>query len=119
MILTLALLLISGLGHNAVADTGQEKSSKKMQKVAAYLATIGINNPKIIAFTSTIGERIEEDKQLRLTEEHFDTGRLVLHYKMRPKLSTRQMQLKFQPYESHSEFTATTNSLMWNYKYNF
>ncbi len=114
------LLLISGLANNAAAQDGLKDTSKdKAKKIHAYLEGVGINNPKILAFTSTIGSRIE-NKKIRLAEQQFESGRLVLHYAARPKLSTRQLELRFQPtYSKNTEFVATTRSVMYNYKWSF
>lgn len=117
----MALLLVSGLTHSAAAaETDDlERSAKKAKKIHAYLQSIGINNPQILEFTSTVSQRME-GRYLRVAEERFENGRLVLHYKAQPKISTRQLELKFQPADMpHTEFVATTRSLMWQHKYNF
>jgi len=118
---TVALLLITGLANEAAAQDGLNDPSgnKKAEKINAYLDSIGITNPRIQKFTSTINERME-GKNIRLAEEHFESGRLVLHYQARPKISIRQMELKFQPVSTpNTEYTATKRSLMMKYKYSF
>lgn len=120
VIATMMLLLISGMSTNAAAQDGLKNTSKdKANKIHAYLEAIGVNNPKILAFTSSIGNRME-DKKIRLAEQHFESGRLVLHYAARPKISTRQLELRFQPtYSKNTEFVATTRSMMYNYNWSF
>ena len=119
--LALMLLLISGLGNSAAAHEGPKHPSKdkKAEKVGAYLNSIGINNPRITSFVSTVSERVE-GKNLRVTEHHFENGRLVLHYQMRPKLSTRQLELKFQPANyPNTEFVASRRSIMLHHRWDF
>ncbi|MDX2074574.1 MAG: hypothetical protein SFX19_09480 [Alphaproteobacteria bacterium] len=117
--LTVALLLVSGLGNDAAAADGLKDPSRKESKLKSYLETVGINNPKILAFTSGVASRME-GKNLRLAEEKFESGRIVLHYRMEPKISTRQFELKFQPTDSkRSEIVATTKSVMYQYKWEF
>ena len=116
---TIALLLVSGLiAHPAAADERLKKPTKKGEKINAYLESMGINNPEILAFTSAVSERVE-GRYLRVTEEQFDTGRLVLHYRMQPKVSIRQLELKFQPEGYESELVATNHSFMVHYTYRF
>lgn len=119
IVVTVALLLISGLVTEAAANEGLKKSQEKAKKVQAYLQSIGINDPAILEFTSTIGQRME-GRYVRIAEERYESGRLVLHYSAKPKMSIRQLELKFQPTDlPHSEIVATTRSLMWNHKYQF
>lgn len=114
------LLLISGLANNAAAQDGLKGTSKdKANKIHAYLEGLGINNPKILALTNNIDSRME-GRYLRLADQQFESGRLVLHYAARPKISTRQLELKFQPADRpHTTFIATTKSVMMQYKYSF
>ncbi len=115
------LLLISGLANDAAAQDGLKDPSgtKKAEKVNAYLDSIGINHPRIQAFTSSVSQRME-GRYLRLGEERFEQGRIVLHYKMEPKISTRQLELKFQPAGTpNTEMIATRRSIMVQYKYSF
>ena len=120
IVVIVALLLISGLGNDAAAEEGLKETSKdKAKKVRAYLEAIGINNPKIVEFTSTVGERME-GRNLRLAEQQLESGRLVLHYRATPKIGIKQMELKFQPnYSKNTEFVVSTHGVMYQYKYNF
>ena len=119
--LTFALLLLVGLGNATAAEDGPKQTSgaRKAEKVSTYLKSIGITHPMIHQFTHSVGNRVE-GRNLRVTEHYFDHGRLVVHYKLKPKISSRQLELKFQPvnYPS-SEFVATTKSAMVYYKWNF
>jgi len=120
IVVTVALLLISGLANNAAADDGlKDPSEKKVKKINAYLDAVGINNPRIQEFTSTVSGRMEKG-YLRIAEDHYDHGRIVLHYKAEPRISTRQLELKYQPISSpNTQFVATTRSAMMQYKLNF
>lgn len=115
------LLLISGLANNAAAQDGLKDPTQKdkMQKLRNYLESVGINNPVILKFAGNVKDRME-GKYLRLTDYQMESGRIVLHYTATPKISTRQLELKFQPtYSKNTEFVATTRSVMYNYKWNF
>lgn len=119
--LTLALLMFAGMANTAAAEepTKVKDPSKRAAKINAYLDTIGINHPSIREFVNTAGSRIE-GKNLRLAESHIEGyGRIVLHYQMKPKISSRQLELKFQPYNSNMEFTATRKSALITYTYKF
>jgi hypothetical protein len=114
------LLLITGMVSNAAAGDGlEDPSKKKAKKIITYLAKVGLNNPRIVAFANTVGDRVEDGK-FRLAEEQYEVGRVVFFYEAKPKMGTKYFQLKFQPSGySNTEFTATTKSLMMNYKYSF
>jgi hypothetical protein len=121
IILSVALLLVSGLANGAAADQEgpKEPSSKKVKKLHAYLESIGLNDPAIIKFTESVSGRME-GRYLRLTEHELSHGRIVLHYKAEPKISTRQMELKYQPkFAPGTEFVGTTRSAMIQYRYSF
>lgn len=97
----------------------RDKAERRAKKINAYLNSLGINHPYISEFVSTAGERVE-GRYLRLTEYHIEgEGRIVLHYRMRPKISSKLLELKYQPYDSKTEYVATRESLMMYYKYEF
>lgn len=118
--LTVALLLVSGLANSAAADEGQKShSDKKATKINAYLDKLGINDPKTVAFLSGINERVE-DKRFRIHQENFTYGRITLNYQMRPKISSRQFEIRYVPnFVSNTEVIATSRAAMINYSWKF
>lgn len=113
------LLLMTGITSSAAADDRlEEPSKKKAKKIVTYLAKVGLNDPRIAEFASSVSERMEDGK-FRLAEEHYQLGRVVMFYPAKPKFGVKHLELKFQPYESNGEFTATTKSLMYNYRFEF
>lgn len=117
----MALLLVGLSTGNAVAgDDGPRNASKsrKAEKINAYLEKLGLNNPAIKNFTSSVNERIEGD-YLRLAEERYDVGRVVLLFEIDPHISAKQLQLKFQPDNSNMEYTLSTRGAIASYRFEF
>lgn len=113
-------LLLSGLTHNAAASVRPDDaaSNTKATKLNAYLKKVGLNSPQVLAIIGTVSGRME-DGHLRIAEEKFKKSRVVLHYKMEPRISAKQLQLKYQPYDSNVEYVATPKSLMVHYGWEF
>jgi hypothetical protein len=118
--LTVALLLVSGLLNGAAAgdDLKQIKASKKAKAINAYLEKIGLNNPHILKLAQGVNARMENGA-LRLAEQKYEKGRVVLLYDVGRGFGTKQLQLKFQPDNSNFEYTATPKSIMMNYSFSF
>lgn len=114
------MLLMSGLASNAAAQDGLKNTSpNKAHKVRTYLENIGVNNPRIIALTTSVSARMEGEN-LRLGQYQMESGRVVLHYAAQPKVSIRQLTLKFQPaHTPNTELQATTRSVRLQYRYQF
>lgn len=119
-LLTAALLLVSGLVNGAAAgdDLNKIKASKKAKAVSLYLEKLGFNDSRVKRLTNELNERLEGD-YLRLGEEKFEYGRVVLFFEVEPRVTSKQIQLKFQPDNSNFEYTASTRGLMVNYRYEF
>lgn len=117
-----ALLLVSGLTFDAAASERPGNASDNAKKIRAYLETVGFNNPRITQLSNVVNERVEQDENgryLRLAEERFEHSRMVLHYEMKPKIGIRQMQLKYQPDNSHSEVAISTQGAIYSYRFHF
>ena len=119
MIQFVVALLLTGLGNDAAASVRPDTASqKKAAKINAYLDAIGINNPKIKQFANTIGTRMEKGR-LRLAEQRFDHGRLVLTFQMQPRIHSEKLELKYQPDNSRFEYTATPKGAMVRFRWEF
>lgn len=117
---TVALLLTTCLvSHAVAAEEAITETSQKARKLNAYLDNVGINNPAIREIVSEFSAR-KEGKYLRLGEERFESGsRIVMHYKMQPKIGLKQMQLKYQSSDQKTEVMFSTKAVMYNYKWSF
>lgn len=120
IIVTVALLLVSGLANDAAADEGQEsRLDKKAKKINAYLEKLGINDPEIVQFVATVSERVE-DKKFRIHAEEFEYGKVTFSYQARPKISSRQFEIRYVPnFVDNTEVVASKRSAMINYSYKF
>ncbi len=118
--ITVALLLVSGLFNSAAAgdDLKQIKASKKAKAINAYLEKVGLNNPLIVNLAQGVNARMENGA-LRLAEEKFAAGRMVLLYDVGGGFGTKQLQLKFQSNNSNVEYIATPKSVMMHYRFSF
>jgi hypothetical protein len=121
-IVTALLLTIALTGNAAAADSTigpESKASKKAKKLHAYLDVIGMNDPRIVNFIQKVDANME-DGQLKLYENKMEYGRMVLLYEAKPSISSKNIQLKFQPTNyPHTEVIMTTKSVMINYHYEF
>jgi hypothetical protein len=119
-IVTVALLLVLCLmtPETAAAQEATTETSQKARALDLYLDRAGINNPAVRKLVNEFSAR-KEGRFLRLGEERFDAGRVVLHYKLQPKIGLKQMQLKYQSTDQRSEIALSTRSLMYNYKWSF
>ncbi len=91
---------------------------KKAEKILLMLKAIGISDPDIREFAYKVEERTK-DGYLMLHQEEVIGGKLSFRYKLKPNVSVRQLELQYVPDDSNFEYTARTNSVMMNYKFNF
>ncbi len=114
-LLVVAALLLTGIASEAVAAEEKKQQSKNAAKVLATLQMFGIKDSRIKSLIEEVDKHVE-GRYLRITEERWDTNRVVLRYKLGTRMGMRQLEMMYTPsHKSNYSITAGTTGIMFNY----
>ena len=101
-----------------LTDAGDKHTSKKARKVLVLLRAIGVNDPDVMEFVQGVDAR-SQDGYLTLHEEKLESGSLKLGYAMEGKVGIKQMELRYEPEDSHMTYSARPTGVLAQYKVKF
>lgn len=114
----LVAMLLPFIGGMANAAENPEHPSKSARKAVVMLAAMGLDGPEVLSLVKTIDERTKNG-YLRIGETQGMGGVFRLQYALKGGVSSRHVELRFTPEDSHMVYSLRPDAATAYYSFKF